>query len=104
MRVKTPGPHDWLDMTVVAADPPRMTSEESVGARGRRCTRGTYRLEELPKRGTRISFGFAWLEAPLIERLAAPLTRAVVRRNNQRSLRRLIEQLRRRPASEGGIK
>lgn len=97
MRVKKPGRDDRLDMTVVATEPPRMTCEESVGAGGRRRTRGTYRLEELPQGGTRISFELAWLEAPLVERRAAPLTRAVVKRQNQRSLCRLVEQLRRRP-------
>jgi len=43
--------------------------------------------------GTRISFEFAWLQAPLMERLAAPLTRALVKRGNQRALHRLAERL-----------
>jgi hypothetical protein len=103
MRVRKPGPDGWLEMEVVAAYPPRMTSEESIGAGGRRRTRGTYRLDELPGGGTRISFEFAWLKAPLAERVAAPLTRAVVKRNNQRSLDRLAEQLGRRPPTEGGV-
>lgn len=93
MRVKSPGPDDWLDMEVVAAEAPRTTTEESVSARGRRRTRGTYVLEPLPDGGTRIVFELAWLEAPLSERLAAPLTRAVVRRANARSLQRLTEML-----------
>jgi Polyketide cyclase / dehydrase and lipid transport len=93
MRVKSPGPDDWLDMEVTDAEPPRTTSEESVSANGQRRTRGTYVLDELPGGGTRISFELAWLEAPLRERLGAPLTRAVVRRANARSLRRLAEIL-----------
>jgi hypothetical protein len=93
MRVKKPGPPDRLDMEVVAAERPRTTVEESVSANGRRRTRGTYVLEELPGGGTKISFELAWLEAPLSERFAAPLTRWVVRRNNEISLRRLAEQL-----------
>ena len=93
MRVKSPGPDDWLDMEVVAAEAPRTTTEESVSAMGRRRTRGTYVLEPLPDGGTRIVFELAWLEAPLSERLAAPLTRAVVRRANARSLQRLTEML-----------
>ena len=48
MRVKSPGPNDWLDMTVISGERPRTTTEESIGARGRRRTRGTYRLEEIP--------------------------------------------------------
>jgi hypothetical protein len=96
MRVKKPGPPDWLEMEVVAADRPRSTTEESISAKGRRRTRGTYVLEERPGR-TRISFQFVWLEAPLVERLTAPLTRAVVRRANAESLRRLADQLTRSP-------
>jgi Polyketide cyclase / dehydrase and lipid transport len=93
MRVKGPGSDDWLEMEVIAADPPRTTVEESIGARGRRRTRGTYRLDELPAGGTNVSFELAWLQAPLVERLAAPLTRAVVRRANAKSLSRLAEAL-----------
>jgi hypothetical protein len=93
MRLKRRGRPDWMDLEVVEADPPRRTTEETVGAGGRRRTRGTYTLEELPDGGTRISFAFAWLRAPLIERAAAPLTRAVVKRGNETSLRRLAERL-----------
>ena len=89
MRVKSPGPDDWLDMEVKAAERPRMTAEESVGAKGRRRTRGTYVLDELPDGGTRITFELAWLEAPLSERLMAPITRSVVGRANAKALRRL---------------
>jgi Polyketide cyclase / dehydrase and lipid transport len=102
MRVKKPGRPDWLDVQVVAVEPPRMTAEETVSVRRRRRTRGTYFLEELPGGGTRISFELAWLEAPLSERLAAPLVRRMMRRNNERSLRRLAEQLGARPKTEGG--
>jgi hypothetical protein len=93
MRVKKPGPADWLDMTVIAADRPRTTVEESTGANGRRHTRGTYFLEELPVGGTKVTFELAWLRAPLLERLAAPFTRAVMRRANARALRRLRAEL-----------
>jgi hypothetical protein len=94
MRVKGPRfTDDWLDMEVLAAERPWMSMEESVSANGRRRTRGTYLLERLPDGGTRIVFEFVWLEAPLIERLAAPLTRRVLRRANARSLERLAETL-----------
>ena len=99
MRVKSPGPDDWLDMKVTDAEPPRTTSEESVSGKGKRRTRGTYVLEETPGGGTRISFELAWLEAPLRERLGAPLTRAVVRRANDRSLQRLAEVLAANPVA-----
>jgi uncharacterized protein YndB with AHSA1/START domain len=93
VRVKSPGPDDWLDMTVISGDRPRTTTEESVGGKGRRRTRGTYTLEELRDGGTRITFELAWLEAPLSERLAAPISRAVVGRANAKALRRLAEVL-----------
>ena len=99
MRVRSPGPDDWLDMKVTDAEPPRTTSEESVSAKGKRRTRGTYVLEELPGGGTRIGFELAWLEAPLRERLGAPLTRAVVRRANARSLQRFAEVLSANPVA-----
>ena len=57
-------------------------SERGVGARARMFVKGP-----------RLSFRFEWLEAPLIERLAAPLTRSVIRRAHERSLRRLAETL-----------
>ena len=94
MRVKKLGRPDWIDLEVIHVHPPNSSTEESVDAGGRRRTRGTYRLDELPEGGTRITFELEWLQAPLIERLTAPLSRAFVRRGNQRSLHRLAEQLR----------
>jgi hypothetical protein len=99
MRLKRPGPADRMELRVIAADPPRTSTEETVGARGRRRTRGTYTLDELPGGGTKISFELAWLEAPLGERLAAPITRAVMRGGNRRSMERLAELLARRAAA-----
>jgi hypothetical protein len=96
MRLRKPGKPDWMDLEVIEADPPWRSREQTVSAGGRRRTQGTYILEELPGGGTRISFEFTWLRIPLLERLAAPVTRAVVRRGNERSLERLAEQLRRR--------
>jgi hypothetical protein len=93
MKVKSPGPDDRLDMKVVAAERPRTTVEESFGAKGKRHTRGTYLLDELADGGTRITFELAWLEAPLSERLMAPITRSVVGRANAKALRRLAEAL-----------
>ena len=92
-RPKKAGRPDWMDLEVIDADPPRLSVEETVSARGRRRTRGTCLLEELPSGGTRISFTFEWLGAPLLERLGAPVTRAVVRRGNRTSLERLARQL-----------
>ena len=93
MRVKKLGRADWDDLEVVNAQPPLQTTEESVSASGRRRRRGTYSLEQLPAGGTRITFTLTWLQAPITDRLLAPLTRAYIRRGNQRALDRLAEQL-----------
>jgi hypothetical protein len=74
MRVKKPGRADWIDLEVIDAQPPKGSVEESVGAGGRRRTRGTYSLEELPEGGTRITLTLAWLQHPLLKRMMAPLT------------------------------
>lgn len=92
-RANTVGSQDWTDFEVVEADPPRRIVEEGVGAGGKRHTRGTYRLEELPDGGTRISFELEWLEASRAERLGPPLIRAFVRRTNGKAMRRLAQQL-----------
>jgi hypothetical protein len=93
MRVRKPGRPDWLEMTVIEAQRPSFTVEESVSAKGRRRTRGTYRLEAQPDGGTRIAFELAWVAAPWWERVTAQVTRAVVRRANATALRRLRGRL-----------
>jgi uncharacterized protein YndB with AHSA1/START domain len=92
-RVRAPGSNEVISIEVVEAEPPRRIVEEDIGARGRRRTRGTYTLEELPNGGTRISFELAWLEAPRLERLGAPLSRAFIRRANGKAMRRLAKLL-----------
>ena len=93
MRVKKPGPEDWLEMEVIESERPRRNVEQATGAKGKRLTQGTYELEPLEGGGTSISFELAWLEAPRSERLMGPITRAVTRSANAKSLRRLAERL-----------
>ena len=93
MQVKGFGVRDSLEMEVVAAERPRMNAEESVGAGGRRRTRGTYRLEEDPSGGTIVEFELEWLEATLLDRLTAPVARSFVRNANLRALQRLRVRL-----------
>jgi uncharacterized protein YndB with AHSA1/START domain len=96
-RVRTKGPgSDMVDIEVVSARAPETIVEQSVGAKGRRLGTGTYTLEERPGGGTRVVFEYAWQRAPLSERIAAPLTRAIVRRGTGRALRRLADELSRR--------
>jgi hypothetical protein len=100
MKVKSRGPDQWLDMKVIESERPRTNVEESVGAKGRRRTRGAYLLEDAPDGGTRITFELTWLEAPLSERLIAPIARWVVARANEEALRRLAETLAKRNKEE----
>jgi carbon monoxide dehydrogenase subunit G len=87
------GRTDSIQIEVVAAERPTRIVERNVGAGGRRVANGTYVLTQLPDGGTRITFEYAWQRAPLSERLASPLVRGVLRRANERSMRRLADQL-----------
>jgi uncharacterized protein YndB with AHSA1/START domain len=98
MRVKKPGPEDWLEMEVIESEPPRRSVERATGAEGGRLTQGTYELTPTEGGGSAISFELAWLEAPRSERMIGPITRAVTRSANQKALRRLSERL----AERGG--
>jgi hypothetical protein len=84
----------------VAGERPTTTVEESVSAKGRRRTRGTYVLADVPGGGTKIAFQLEWMKAPLGDRLAAPLTRAITGRANEKSLHRLADALAKRTKEE----
>jgi Polyketide cyclase / dehydrase and lipid transport len=99
VTVKTAGRADTIDIEVIAGERPQSIVEQNVGAGGRRIGTGTYTLEPLADGGTRIVFEYAWKQAPLGERLAAPLVRSVLARGNQRSMERLAEQLAALPAA-----
>jgi hypothetical protein len=86
---------DWTEFEIIEAEPNRIV-EEAVSARGRRRTRGTYRLEDLSNGRTRVSFEFAWPEASRLERLGPPLARAFVRRAYGMAMRRLAKRLAKR--------
>jgi hypothetical protein len=92
-RASAPMSQDWTDFEVIESEAPKRIVEEAVGLKGKRRTRGTYTLENLPDGGTKVSFEFAWLEAARAERLGPPLTRAFVRRVNGKAMRRLVKQL-----------
>lgn len=92
-RANAPMSQDWTEFEIVEAEEPRRIVEEGIGAGGKRRTRGTYRLAELPDGGTEISFELEWLAASRAERLCPPLIRAFVRRPNGKALRRLATEL-----------
>jgi hypothetical protein len=95
-RAVTPGPlpDEWFDLTVIEDDPPRRITELTVGAKGKRHTRGTYYLEPAADgAGTNVRFEIVYEKVPAMERLTAPLTAAFLRRVNGRAMERLKERL-----------
>jgi carbon monoxide dehydrogenase subunit G len=93
VRTKVAGKSDSLLIETVSRSAPTEIVEHNTGAGGRRRASGTYVLETLPGGGTRVSFTYAWREAPASERLFAPLVRAVMRGPLKRSMQRLASEL-----------
>jgi hypothetical protein len=98
MTVRAPGRSEEVELTVIEAEPPVRTVEETVGAGGRRRTRGTYTLDAIDPDHTGVRFRIDPLEVPRSERPLWPLSRAWLRRQNARSLERLRAQLEGQPA------
>lgn len=88
-RASAPMSQDWTDFEIVEAEEPLRIVEEGVGLKGKRRTRGTYRLVSLPDGGTEISFTLEWLASARAERLIPAMTRAFIRRPNAKAMRRL---------------
>ncbi len=90
IRVKGSG--GWMEITPVESTPERIVEEGRSGRNGRRHTKGIYTLE--PRNGsTVVSFTNEIEPAGLGDRLAAPLIRSYLRKQNGRALERLKEQL-----------
>ncbi|MGE5282133.1 MAG: SRPBCC family protein [Chloroflexota bacterium] len=92
-RAHAPASQDWTELEIVEAKAPRRIVEQGVGAGGKRRTRGTYLLEELPDGTTKVELELEWIEASRAERLIPPLTRAFARRPNGKAMRRLAKLL-----------
>ena len=92
-RASAPMSQDWTDFEIVEAEEPALIVEEGVGLKGKRRTRGTYRLRGLSDGGTEISFELEWLEAARAESLIPAMTRAFIRRPNAKAMRRLARRL-----------
>ncbi|WP_329037590.1 SRPBCC family protein [Streptomyces sp. NBC_01725] len=82
-----------VTIEVVEAEPPRRIVERNISAAGRRQAHGTYDIEPLPAGGSRVSFTYAWVRAPLTDRLLAPAVRATMRRANRKVMSRLATEL-----------
>jgi Polyketide cyclase / dehydrase and lipid transport len=98
MTVRAPGRTEEVELTVIEAEPPLRTVEETIGADGKRRTRGTYELQALDADRTEVRFRIDALEVPLSERPLWPLSRAWLRRQNAKALERLRAQLEATPA------
>ena len=96
------GMSDVVDIEVVDAETPTRIVERNTAAKAGRTGQGTYTLEPLPDGGTRITFEYRWIVAPMIDRLTSPLARAYIRRNNATAMRRLAAVLAERATSEHG--
>lgn len=92
-RASAPMSQDWTDFEIVEMEEPERIVEEGIGLKGKRHTRGTYRLRGLPEGGTEISFELEWIEAARAESLIPAMTRAFIRRPNAKAMRRLAAQL-----------
>jgi Polyketide cyclase / dehydrase and lipid transport len=90
---KAGGRKEPVDIEVIDAEVPVKIVERNVSAKGKRVGTGTYELSELPGGGTKISFTYAWQQAPLPDRALAPLVRSVLRRGNEKAMARLAQQL-----------
>jgi len=93
VHVTAAGRTDAIDIEVVAAERPATIVEQNIGARGKRVANGTYTFADLPGGGTLITFEYRWKEAPLSERMLAPVVRGMLRKANERAMQRLAEQL-----------
>ncbi len=93
VRARALGVTDIVDIEVIEAEAPTKIVELNVAAKAKRTGQGTYSLSPLASGGTRISFEYQWIVAPLLDRLTKPMARAYIRRNNTTAMRRLAEQL-----------
>jgi uncharacterized membrane protein len=92
-RVDAPASREQVEFEVVSSTSPSGTVEECTSAHGKRLTRGTYRLTDLPGGGTKIELEIEWLKTPRTERIVPPLSRAFMRRANGKGLKRLAALL-----------
>jgi hypothetical protein len=84
---------DWVDLKIVDASAPGRIVEESVGAKGKRLTIGTYALEPAGDRATHVSYETYDEVAPPTERIMHPVQRPWLRKVNAKALERLKENL-----------
>lgn len=93
VHTRAMGVSDVIDIEVVAAEAPTRIVERNTAQKAGRVGQGTYTLAPSSSGGTRVTFEFRWIVAPMIDRLTSPFARAYIRRNNATSMRRLAALL-----------
>jgi carbon monoxide dehydrogenase subunit G len=92
IRVKGKTGGGWMEITPVESSPERIVEEGRSGRGGRRHTKGIYELT--PQNGsTVVSFTNELEPAGIGDRIAGPLMRSYLRKQNARALERLKQQL-----------
>ena len=92
IRVKGRRGGGWMEITPVESTPDRIVEHGRSGRGGRRRTKGIYELESR-NGSTVVRFTNEIEPAGVGDRLAAPLIRSYLRRQNGRALERLKEQM-----------
>ncbi len=90
---KVAGRHGPVEIEVIETTVATTIVERYISHGGVRLTTGTYRVAPGPGDGAKVTFEYAWQRAPGIERMLAPLVRALMRTALQRSMDQLAEQL-----------
>jgi hypothetical protein len=91
--VKLAGRRGPVEMEVIETTVATTIVERYVSHGGLRLSSGTYRIAPGADGGAKVTYEYAWDRAPRAEQLAAPLVRALMRRELQASLERLGEIL-----------
>jgi hypothetical protein len=90
---KMAGRREPVEIEVIETTVATTIVERNVSHRGVRIATGTYRVAPDPGGGAKVTFEYAWQRAPRIERVMAPLVRALMRNALQRSMDRLAAEL-----------
>ena len=81
------------EFEVIDAERPTRIVERNLAHKAKRTGEGTYLLESVAAGTTRITFTYAWIVTPLMDRVTTPVLRKFMRRNNETSMLRLAELL-----------
>lgn len=86
---KVAGRREPVEMEVIETTVATTIVEREISHQGVRVSIGTYRIAPADDGGAKVTFEYAWQHAPRVERVLAPVVRALMRHALQRSLDRL---------------